>query len=73
MIVFENENLFVINKLLGDVVYKGSGYDIFLFEEFRSYYLNNNINFVNCIDKLIFGLIIGVKNIKIVREVVKEI
>ena len=39
MIVFENENLFVINKSLGDVVHKGSGHDISLLEEFRSYYL----------------------------------
>ena len=55
MIVFENDSLFVINKLLGDVVHKGSGHDISLLEEFRSYYLNNNINFVNRIDKLTSG------------------
>ena len=73
MIVFENENLFVINKLLGDVVHKGSGHDISLLEEFRSYYSNNNINFVNRIDKLTSGLVIGAKNIKTAREVAKEI
>ena len=47
MIVFENDNLFVINKSLGDVVHKGSGHSISLLEEFRSYYSNNNINFIN--------------------------
>ena len=73
MIVFENENLFVINKALGDVVHKGSGHDISLLEEFRSYYLNNNVNFVNRIDKLTSGLVIGAKNIKTAREVAKEI
>ena len=73
MIVFENENLFVINKSLGDVVHKGSGHDISLLEEFRSYYLNNNVNFVNRIDKLTSGLVIGAKNIKTAREVAKEI
>ena len=73
MIVFENDNLFVINKLLGDVVHKGSGHDISLLEEFRSYYSNNNVNFVNRIDKLTSGLVIGAKNIKTAREVAKEI
>ena len=73
MITFENENLFVINKSLGDVVHKGSGHDISLLEEFRSYYLNNNVNFVNRIDKLTSGLVIGAKNIKTARKVAKEI
>lgn len=73
MIVFQNDNLFVINKPLGDVVHKGSGHDISLLEEFRSYYSNNNINFVNRIDKLTSGLVIGAKNIKTAREIAKEI
>ena len=73
MIVFENENLFVINKSLGDVIHKGSGHNISLLEEFRSYYLNNNVNFVNRIDKLTSGLVIGAKNIKTAREIAKEI
>ena len=73
MIVFEIDSLFVINKSLGDVVHKGSGHDISLLEEFRSYYSNNNINFVNRIDKLTSGLVIGAKNIKTAREVAKEI
>ena len=73
MIVFENDNLFVINKSLGDVVHKGSGHNISLLEEFRSYYSNNNINFVNRIDKLTSGLVIGAKNIKTTREIAKEI
>ena len=73
MIVFENDNLFVINKSLGDVVHKGSGHDISLLEEFRSYYSNNNINFVNRIDRLTSGLVIGAKNIKTARDIAKEI
>ena len=73
MISYENENLFVINKSLGDVVHKGSGHDISLLEEFRSYYSNNNVNFVNRIDKLTSGLVIGAKNIKTARKVAKEI
>ena len=73
MIVFENDNLFVINKSLGDVVHKGSGHSISLLEEFRSYYSSNNVNFVNRIDKLTSGLVIGAKNIKTARDIAKEI
>ncbi|MCY7008396.1 RluA family pseudouridine synthase [Fusobacterium simiae] len=73
MIVFENEKLFIVNKSLGDVVHKGSGHNISLLEEFRSYYSNSNINFVNRIDKLTSGLLIGAKNIKTAREIAKEI
>ena len=45
MIAYENENLFIINKNLGDVIHKGSGHDVSLLEEFRSYYSNNKIKF----------------------------
>ena len=38
MIAYENENLFIINKNLGDVIHKGSGHNISLLEEFRAYY-----------------------------------
>jgi len=73
MIAYENENLFIINKNLGDVIHKGSGHDISLLEEFRSYYSNNKINFVNRIDKLTSGLVIGAKNIKTAREIAKDL
>ena len=73
MIVYEDENLFIINKNLGDVIHKGSGHDVSLLEEFRSYYSNNKVNFVNRIDKLTSGLVIGAKNIKTAREIAKEI
>ena len=73
MIAYENEYLFIINKNLGDVIHKGSGHDISLLEEFRAYYSNNKVNFVNRIDKLTSGLVIGAKNIKTAREIAKEI
>jgi len=65
--------LFIINKNLGDVIHKGSGHNISLLEEFRAYYSNNKVNFVNRIDKLTSGLVIGAKNIKTAREIAKEI
>ena len=73
MIAYENENLIIINKNLGDVIHKGSGHNISLLEEFRAYYSNNKVNFVNRIDKLTSGLVIGAKNIKTAREIAKEI
>lgn len=73
MIVYENENLFIINKPLGDVLHRGSGHDISLLEEFRAYYSSNSINFVNRIDKLTSGLVIAAKNIKTAREIAKEV
>ncbi len=72
-VVYEDENLFVINKICGDVVHRGSGHDISLLEEYRSYYQNENINFVNRIDKLTSGLLLGAKNIRTARELAEEI
>lgn len=72
-IVYENENLFVINKNCGDLVHRGSGHDISLLEEYRSFYQNKDINFVNRIDKLTSGLLLGAKNIKTARELAEYI
>ncbi|MBQ3436904.1 MAG: RluA family pseudouridine synthase [Fusobacterium sp.] len=73
IIVFENENLFIINKISGDVIHKGSGHDTSLLEEYRSYFQNNSINFVNRIDKATSGLVIGAKNIKTARKIAEYI
>lgn len=73
IIVFENENLFIINKISGDIIHKGSGHDTSLLEEYRSYFQNNSINFVNRIDKATSGLVIGAKNIKTARKIAEYI
>lgn len=73
MIVYENEDLFIINKLAGDLIHKGSGHDISLLEEFRSYFHSNIINFVNRIDKDTSGLVIGAKNIRTARKLAEYI
>ncbi|PID67325.1 MAG: RNA pseudouridine synthase [Fusobacteriales bacterium] len=72
-IVYEDKDLFIINKNCGDVVHKGSGHDISLLEEYRSFYKNGNINFVNRIDKLTSGLLLGAKNIRTARELAEDI
>lgn len=68
IIVFENEEIFVINKEAGDIVHKGSGHDLSLLEEYRAYFKNNKVNFVNRIDKDTSGLVIAAKNIKTARK-----
>lgn len=73
IIVFENEDLFIINKLAGDIVHKGSGHDISLLEEYRAYFQSNSINFVNRIDKATSGLVIGAKNLKTARKIAEYI
>lgn len=67
-IVFENEDMFVINKKAGDIVHRGSGYDSSLLEEYRAYFKSNKINFVNRIDKETSGLVIAAKNLKTARK-----
>lgn len=73
MIVYENDDLFIINKNYGEVVHKGSGHNITLLEEYRSFFNNSNVNFVNRIDKETSGLVIGSKNIKTARLLAEKI
>lgn len=72
-IVFENEDMFVINKKAGDIVHKGSGHDLSLLEEYRAYFKSNKINFVNRIDKETSGLVIAAKNLKTARKLAEYI
>lgn len=72
-IVFENTDLFIINKSAGDIVHKGSGHSISLLEEYRAYFQNNTVNFVNRIDKDTSGLVIGAKNIRTARKIAEYI
>lgn len=72
-IVFENVDLFIINKSAGDIVHRGSGHSISLLEEYRAYFQNNTVNFVNRIDKDTSGLVIGAKNIRTARKIAEYI
>lgn len=72
-IVYENENLFLIDKLAGDIVHRGSGHNLSLLEEYRAYFKSNLVNFINRIDKATSGLVIGTKNIKTARRVAELI
>lgn len=72
-IIFENADLFIINKSAGDIVHRGSGHSISLLEEYRAYFQNNTVNFVNRIDKDTSGLVIGAKNIRTARKIAEYI
>lgn len=72
-IVFENDDLIIFNKKKDIVMHKGSGYEYGISEMFKSYYENNNFNFVNRIDRKTSGLVIGAKNKISTRVLTEEI
>lgn len=72
-IVFENDDLIIVNKKEEVVMHKGSGYDYGISEMFKSYYNNMDFNFVNRIDRKTSGLVIGAKNIVTSRILAEEI
>ena len=72
-IVFENEDLIIFNKKKDVVMHKGSGYDYGISEMFKSYFKNNDFNFVNRIDRKTSGLVVGAKNKISTRVLTEEI
>lgn len=74
-ICYEDDNMFVFNKPYGYVMHKGSGFDYGLVEIFKSFYKNNDITFVNRLDKNTSGLVVGSKNLVWTRkltEIIRE-
>ena len=72
-IVYENKDLIIFNKKNHIVMHKGSGHDYGLAEMFKSYYKNDNFNFINRIDKETSGLVIGSKTLKSSRVLSEEL
>ncbi len=73
MIVYENENLFIINKPNGVPMHKGTKHNYGLSEVFKKIYNSNNVNFANRLDSETSGLIIGCKNLKYLRYISDQI
>lgn len=71
-IVYEDENLLILNKKPNMVMYKGSGHEYGISEILKEYLKNPNFNFINRIDKATSGLVIGTKNLVINRELSEE-
>ena len=71
-IVYEDENLLILNKKPNIVMHKGSGHEYGISEILKEYLKNPNFNFINRIDKATSGLVIGTKNLVINRELSEE-
>ncbi|WP_064612195.1 pseudouridine synthase [Streptobacillus moniliformis] len=73
MIVFEDEDVFIINKPNNMPMHKGDKHKFGLSETAKAYYNNPNVNFANRLDSETEGLVIGCKNLQILRKVNEEI
>ena len=73
MIIFENNDFFIINKPGNLPMHKGTGHKYGLSEIFKKIYENDNINFANRLDSETSGLVIGCKNLKFLRYISEKI
>jgi pseudouridylate synthase len=73
MIVFEDENIFVVNKPIGVAMHKGDGHEYGLSEMAKEYFKSQDVNFSNRLDIKTEGLVIGAKNLKFLRLINEEI
>ena len=73
MIIFENENFFIVNKSKKIPMHKGTGHKYGLAEVFKEIFKNENINFANRLDFETSGLVIGCKNLKFLRYISQKI
>ena len=73
MIIFENEDFFIVNKSEKIPMHKGTGHKYGLAEVFKEIFKNENINFANRLDFETSGLVIGCKNLKFLRYISQKI
>ena len=73
MVIFENEDFFIVNKAEKIPMHKGTGHKYGLSEVFKKIYKNENINFANRIDFETSGLVIGCKTLKFLRYISEKI
>ena len=73
MVIFENEDFFIVNKAEKIPMHKGTGYKYGLSEVFKKIYKSENINFANRIDFETSGLVIGCKTLKFLRYISEKI
>ena len=73
MIVFEDEDIFVVNKPIGVAMHKGDDHEYGLSEMAKEYFKSQDVNFSNRLDIKTEGLVIGAKNLKALRLVNEEI
>ena len=73
MVIFENEDFFIVNKAEKIPMHKGTGHKYGLSEVLKKIYKNENINFANRIDFETSGLVIGCKTLKFLRYISEKI
>ena len=73
MVIFENEDFFIVNKAEKIPMHKGTGHKYGLAEVFKEIYKSENINFANRLDFETSGLVIGCKTLKFLRYISQKI
>ena len=73
IIIFENEDFFIVNKPEKVPMHKGTGHEYGISEIYKKLFENENINFANRIDFETSGLVIGCKTKKYLRYISKKI
>ena len=73
LIIFENEDFFIVNKPPQIPMHKGTGHKFGLSEIYKQIYNNSNVNFANRLDNDTSGLVIGCKNLKFLRYMTEKI
>ena len=73
MIIFENEDFFIVNKSEKIPMHKGTGHKYGLAEVFKEIFKNENINFANRLDFVTLFSVIGCKNLKFLRYISQKI
>ena len=73
MVIFENEDFFIVNKAEKIPMHKGTGHKYGLSEAFKKIYKSENINFANRLDFETSGLVIGCKTLKFLRYISEKI
>ena len=73
MIIFENDDFFIVNKKENIPMHKGTGHKYGLAEVFKAIHKSENINFANRLDFETSGLVIGCKTLKFLRYISQKI
>ena len=73
MVIFENDDFFIVNKKEKVPMHKGTGHKYGLAEVFKKIYKSDNINFANRLDFETSGLVIGCKTLKFLRYISQKI
>ena len=73
LIIFENEDFFIVNKPPHMPMHKVTGHKFGLSEIYKQIYNNSNVNFANRLDNDTSGLVIGCKNLKFLRYMTEKI